>query len=93
MRPDPGHAALVDRLAQTSVDARVAWLAEMRAAGIRSAWEQVDRAGIVEPLEVAEFLLRRLYPGLRGAALDQVLGQLRAEHVAGTWSGFERPSR
>lgn len=82
---------LLARIEESGVDDRVAWLAEMRAAGMRSVWDQVDRAGIVEPLEIAEFLLRRLYPELRGPSLDDVLAQLRAARAAGTWSGFERP--
>ena len=92
MRADPGRSGILNRIAASTVDDRVAWLAEMRAAGIRSVWEQVDRAGLVEPLEVAEFLLRRLYPGMREAALDETLGQLRAALAAGTWAGFERPT-
>ncbi len=91
MRAEPGGSQLLDKIAQSSVDDRVAWLAEMRAAGIRSVWQQVDRAGIVDPIEVAEFVLGRLYPDLRDASLDEVLRQLRVAQAAGTWSGFERP--
>ena len=91
MRPDPGRLDLLGRIAASSVEDRVDWLAEMRAAGMRSVWQQVDRAGITDPLEVAEFLLRRLYPDLPPASLAEILEQLRAAHAAGTWTGFARP--
>jgi hypothetical protein len=91
VRPDPGRADLLERIAQSSVDERVAWLATMREAGIRSAWQQVDRAGLSDPLQIAEFLLRRLYPNLPEASLAALLAKLRSEHEAGAWSGFARP--
>lgn len=91
MRPDPGRSDLVARIAESSVDERVTWLAEMREAGQRSAWQQVDRAGITAPLEVAEFLLKRLYGAESEAWLERVLGELRAAEAAGAWTGFARP--
>jgi hypothetical protein len=91
VRPDIGAADLAARIAVSTVEERVAWLAEMREAGIRSAWQQVDRAGITGPLEVAEFLLRRLYADESDAWFEGVLGQLRAAQAAGTWSGFASP--
>jgi hypothetical protein len=91
VRPDPGRNALLEQVARSSVDARVAWLATMRDAGIRSAWQQVDRAGLSDPLEVAEFLLRRLFPNQSEAWLAATLTTLRTESEAGRWSGFVRP--
>jgi hypothetical protein len=91
MRPDMGREELLERVAASSVEQRVTWLAAMRDAGIRSAWQQVDRAGITDPLEVAEFLLRRLYAGESEAWYDNVLINLRAAHETGDWSGFARP--
>ena len=91
MRPDPGRADLLDRIAQSSVEERVAWLATMRDAGIRSAWQQVDRAGLRDPVQVAEFLLRRLYPNQAEAWHAAASAKLRSEYEAGAWSGFARP--
>ena len=91
MRPDVGATHLRTRVADSTVDERVAWLAAMRSAGIRSAWQQVDLAGITAPLQVAEFLLRRIYANESAAWFDGVLEQLRAAQAAGTWSGFARP--
>ena len=91
MRPEPGGSDLRAQIAASSVDERVAWLAEMREAGKRSAWQQVDRAGITAPLEVAEFLLRRLYPAQSDVWFERVVAQLRAAEAAGAWTGFDRP--
>jgi hypothetical protein len=91
VRPDPGRNALLEQVARSSVDERVAWLATMRDAGIRSAWQQVDRAGLSDPLDVAEFLLRRLFPNQSEASLSAILATLRTESEAGRWSGFVRP--
>ena len=91
VRPDPGRGDLLDQIAQSSVDDRVAWLATMREAGIRSAWQQVDRAGLSDPLQIAEFLLRRLYPNQPEAWIATLLAKLRSEYEAGAWSGFARP--
>lgn len=66
-------------------------MAELRANGRWSVWQQVDAAGISDPVEVAEFVLRRLYPDEREAWFAEVLGQLQAAHRAGTWNGFRRP--
>lgn len=91
MRIDPGRTALLARLAGSTVEERVAWLATMRDAGIRSAWQQVDAAGISDPIETAEFLLRRLYAEESAMWLASVMAKLREAHAAGTWSGFARP--
>ena len=92
MRPDPGRSDLLGRVAETSVEERVAWLAEMRDAGRRSVWEQADRAGLTAPLEVAEFLLRRLYAAESDLWVERVMAQLRAAEAAGAWTGFARPA-
>ncbi len=91
MRVELAQAALDARIAASTVEERVGWLAAMRQAGLRSVWEQVDAAGVSDPVEVAEFLLRRLYPEQSERWFAEVLGQLRAAHAAGTWSGFRRP--
>lgn len=91
MRLDIGRGELLERVARSSVEERVTWLAAMRDAGIRSAWQQVDRAGITDPLEVAEFLLRRLYAGESEVWYGNVLIKLRAAQETGDWFGFARP--
>jgi hypothetical protein len=82
---------LLGRIARSSIDDRVAWLATMRKAGVQSAWQQVDRAGLRDPLEIAEFLLRRLYPNQSAAWLEDILARLRSEYEVGAWKGFSRP--
>lgn len=91
MRPDPGRALQESVIASmTSVD-RTAAVANLRANGRWAAWQQVDAAGIEDPVEIAAFLLHRLYPDLPAASLEQILEQLRAAFAAGTWNGFARP--
>jgi cobalamin biosynthesis Mg chelatase CobN len=92
VRPESGQASLDDRIAASTVEERVGWMASMRQAGVRSVWQQVDAAGISDPVEVAEFVLRRLYPEQSAAWFAQILAHLRAANQAGTWSGFQRPN-
>lgn len=75
-----------------SVSDRTARMAELRANGRWAVWQQVDAAAISDPVEVAEFVLRRLYPEQREEWFAEVLGQLQAARAAGTWSGFHRPA-
>jgi hypothetical protein len=91
VRPDPGRLGLLEQVARSSVDDRVAWLVSMRDAGIRSAWQQVDRAGLSDPVEIAGFLFRRLFPNHPEAETALILARLRSEYEAGTWSVFARP--
>lgn len=70
---------------------RTARMVELRRDGLWAVWQQVDAAGIADPIEQAEFLLRRLYPEESAAWLISVLDQLRAAHAGGTWSGLLRP--
>lgn len=56
-------------------------------------WRQADAAGISDPVEQADFILRRLYPEMPEAWFDDIVGQLRALHAAGRWGGFRRPNR
>ncbi len=57
----------------------------------RLVWAQADRAGPMSEIELARFLLRRLYPDFEGARLESILRSLEAAWEAGTWSGFRRP--
>ena len=91
MRPDPGRAAQEAALASMTSLERTSRMAELRRNGLWAVWRQVDAAGIADPVEQAEFVLRRLYPEESEAWLARILDQLRAAHVAGTWTGFLRP--
>lgn len=91
MRPDPGRAIQESVIASMSSYDRTAVTAELRANGRWAVWRQVDAAGISDPVEVAEFVLRRLYPEQPEAWFTEVLGQLRSAQSAGTWTGFQRP--
>ena len=44
-------------------------------------------------IELARFLLRRLYPDLEGERLDAIMSRLEAEWEAGTWTGLSRPAK
>lgn len=55
-------------------------------------WAQADRAGPMSELELAQFLLRRLYSDLEGQRLDAIMSRLEAEWQAGTWTGLSRPA-
>jgi hypothetical protein len=78
-------------MAAASVEERVEWVAAMRLAGLRSVWQQPDGAGISDPVEQADFILRRLYPEMPDGWFDDIVGELRALHAAGRWPGFRRP--
>lgn len=75
--------------AMTTVE-RTSRMAELRANGRWQVWRQVDEAGIDDPIEAAEFILRRFYPEASAEWLAQILAQLRAARAAGTWDGFSR---
>jgi hypothetical protein len=91
MPADPGREMLDRRIAAASVAERVAWAAERRRLGLLTTWQQLDEAGIVDPVAQADFLLRRLYPEMPEQWFAEVLRQLHAKHEAGEWHGFERP--
>jgi len=91
MHPELGQAELDRRIAAASIEERVEWVAIARLAGLRSVWQQADAAGISDPVEQADFILRRLYPEMPEAWFEDIVGQLRALHAAGRWNGFRRP--
>ncbi len=64
---------------------------KLRERGLRTVWQQVDREGISDPVQQADFLLRRLYPEMREEWFGAVVAALAALHAAGKWHGFERP--
>ncbi len=91
MQTDPGQAELDARVAAASVEERVKWTADKRLQGLRTVWQQADAAGIDNPVEQAEFILRRLYPEMPESWFADVVAKLAAKHVAGEWHGFQRP--
>ncbi len=92
MRPDPGRPLQESVIASMSTLDRTARMAELRANGLWIVWRQVDQAGLTDPLEVADFILRRLYPEQKDAWFAEVLGQLRSAQALGAWNGFQRPT-
>ena len=65
---------------------------EMYRLAFEMVWAQADRAGPMTDLELARFLLRRLYPDLEGPRLESIMARLAAQWEAGTWTGFQRPT-
>lgn len=91
MRPDPGRALQEAVIARMDAQARGRERLRLSERGRLLAWAQADAAGPTSELEQAEFLLRRLHPELPEVSMGQLLDQLAAAQVAGTWHGFERP--
>ncbi len=91
MRPDPGRAAQEALIAEASTARRAEIAMELRERGHRLVWQQADAAGITDPVEQADFMLRRLYPEMSEAWFRDVVGKLAALHAAGTWNGSRRP--
>lgn len=88
---DSDQVLLDRRLIEAGLEGRRAAHARLRAKGFARVWAQSDRAGEMTELELARFLLRRLYPDLEGERLDAIMTRLEAEWHAGTWTGFVRP--
>jgi hypothetical protein len=81
------------RLVEAGLEGRRATHDRLRAKGFARVWAQADRAGEMTELELARFLLRRLYPDLEGTLLDGIMAGLESEWHAGTWTGFVRPGQ
>ena len=60
-------------------------------AGIRMLRVRGHLAGVTDPVEQADFLLRRLYPEMPEQWFSDVVAKLAALHALGTWHGFQRP--
>jgi len=90
-RPDPGLALQEAIIRRMDGEARGRVRQRLAARGRLLAWRQSDEAGPMTELARAEFLLRRLYPGMAEVALQQILAQLAAREAAGEWHGFQRP--
>lgn len=91
MRPVPGRDLMDARLRAAGPDAWARTALELRARGFALAWDQLDRAGIGEPVERALFLIDRLYPEMPAAHRAQIAAGLAAARDAGTWHGPVRP--
>lgn len=91
MRPDPGRDIQERIIGRLSTAERTERVARLRERGIWMAWHQVDAAGIIDPVEQADFLLRRLYPEMPEPWFRDVLAKFAALHAAGEWRGFQRP--
>ena len=93
MRFDPGRPLQEAVIAAMSPVDRTDRMARLRENGRWLVWQQADAAGISDPVEQADFILRRLYPEMPEAWFEDIVGQLRELHAAGRWSGFRRPDR
>ena len=91
---DSASQAIVDeRLRRASLAERRALHVRLRDNGIARVWAQVDRAAPMSELETARFVLRRLYPDLKGSRLEAIMARLAADFEVGTWMGLRRPPR
>jgi hypothetical protein len=88
---DLAQREIDDRVRATAPDDRMRLHARLREDAVVLVWAQADRAGPMTELELARFLLRRLYPDLEGPRLEAIMDRLEADWQAGTWTGFRRP--
>jgi hypothetical protein len=88
---DLAQREIDDRVRATAPDDRMRLHARLREDAVVLVWAQADRAGPMTELELARFLLRRLYPDLEGPRLEAIMDRLEADWHAGTWTGFRRP--
>jgi hypothetical protein len=93
MRPDPGRETLERIHASLGPDARARLAEDLRARGLLSVWDQVDRAEPMSPVEEGLFILERLYPEMPAEHRMSLRRQIEAADQAGTWHGFQRPPR
>jgi hypothetical protein len=91
MRPDPGRQMLERIHMSLAPEARARLSQELRDAGLRSVWEQVDRAAPMGPVEEGLFIIERLYPEMPTEHRASLRRQMEASFRAGTWRGFRRP--
>jgi hypothetical protein len=91
VRPDPGrdlHERMLSAMGPAD-RARIGQQQRWRASLV--IWQQLDERGLDDPVEQAEFILRRRYPEMPEWWFGDVVAKLRAEHASGRWKGFERP--
>ncbi|MFV2061981.1 MAG: hypothetical protein ACC726_00535 [Chloroflexota bacterium] len=92
MRPDPGADMLERVLLDLGAEkrARIGW--ELRERGFLLVWDQVDHAAPMSEVDEAMFILERLYPEMPGVHRASIRRHIEADHAAGDWHGFQRPS-
>lgn len=76
-----------------SADQRARLGQALRRRGFRAVWGQVDRAGLMDPVEEGMFLLDRLYPDMPAAHRASLGRQLQTAYDRDEWHGFARPQR
>lgn len=91
MVADQAQARFDERLRAVGPMHRMRAQADDYRQALRLVWAQADQAGPMSELELARFLLRRLYPDLEGPRLDAIMSRLDDEWRAGQWTGFRRP--
>ena len=91
MAVDLAQTQLDERLREAGPIGRMRLHGRMYRQAFALVWAQADRAGEMTELELARFLLRRLYPDLEGPRLESIMERLAVEWDAGTWTGFRRP--
>jgi hypothetical protein len=89
---DQAQRRFDERLREAGPDGLMRIHDRMYRDAFRLVWAQADRAGPMTELELARFMLRRLYPDLEGPRLDAIMAQLETEWQAGTWTGLSRPA-
>lgn len=92
MAVDQAQLRFDERLREAGPDSRMRIHDQMYRNALRLVWAQADRAGPMSELELARFLLRRLYLDLEGERLEAIMARLEAEWRAGTWTGLSRPA-
>jgi len=92
MRPDPGRDLQESVIAKMTPMARTRQVVGLRARGRLMVWQQLDDAGLVDPIAQAGFVLRRLYPEMSESWFVDVLGKLQQRRTSRGWAGFERPA-
>lgn len=90
--PDAGQRALDARVQAMTPDERAEWAYRMRRQAFILVNQAADEAGPMLELDRATFILRRLYPEFSEDQLADIRAELERRQLAGTWSGFERPS-
>ncbi len=91
MAADQAQSLFDERIRRTSPQERRLIHDQMQREAFLLVWAAADRAGPMPPLDLARFLLERLYPDLRGPRLDALIDQLAALERQGRWAGPERP--
>ena len=93
MAVDQAQTRFDERLREAGPDGRMRIHDRMYRDAFRHVWAQADRSGPMSELDLARFLLRRLYSDLEGERLEAIMARLEAEWEAGTWTGLSRPAK